>query len=70
MKVIFEHRYHYEKLSRADLLRRAGMSWDWRAGVDLNSAAHSSLYLAGILLPHFNSHSSLKSPLHCRSHFL
>lgn len=39
--------------------------WCW-----LNSSAHSFLYLAGILLLHFNSHSSLKSPLRCRSHFL
>lgn len=39
--------------------------WCW-----LNSTAHSFLYLAGIPLPHFNSHSSLKSPLRCRSHFL
>lgn len=36
----------------------------------LSSAAHSSLYLTSILLPHFNSHSSLKSPLRCCSHFL
>lgn len=32
-------------------------SWCW-----LHSTAYSSLYLTGILLPHFNSHSSLKSP--------
>lgn len=32
--------------------------------------AHSSRYLSDILLPHFNSHSSLKSPIRCRSHFL
>lgn len=68
--MIFEQRYHYEKWSRADLLRGPGMSWNWRTWCWLNSAAHSSLYLSGILLPHFNSHSSLKSPLRCRSHFL
>lgn len=27
-------------------------------------------YLVGILLTHFNSHSSLKRPLHCSSHLL
>lgn len=58
------------KMIPCRLAEGAGMSWNWRARCWLNSAAHSSLYLSGILLPHFNSHSSLKSPLRCRSHFL
>lgn len=32
--MIFEQIYHYEKLSRANLLKGAGMSCNWRAAVD------------------------------------
>lgn len=69
VRVIFEHRYHDEKWSPADLLRGQDASEleDWRW---LGSTAHSSFYLTGILLTHFNSHSLLKSPLRCSSHLL
>lgn len=62
--------YHYEKWSRADLLRRPG--WVGNGGLgSAAAAAHSSFfYLSAILPTHFNSHSSLERPLRCNSHLL